>query len=74
MTASTRFVAAVILAMVLLSGPDSAHAYIDPGSGSIIIQAIVAAVVGMAVTLKLFWQKIKMSVLSLFSRRQKEEG
>ena len=32
--------------------------YIDPGSGSIIIQAIIAAVVGVGIAVKLFWHKI----------------
>ena len=32
--------------------------YIDPGTGSIIIQALVATVVGAAVAIRLFWHRI----------------
>ncbi len=32
--------------------------YIDPGTGSIILQAIAAGVVGGAVAVKLFWHRI----------------
>lgn len=32
--------------------------YLDPGTGSIIIQAVVAAVVGIGIALKLFWHRI----------------
>ena len=32
--------------------------YIDPGTGSIIIQAMVAAVVGVGIAVKLFWHRI----------------
>ncbi len=32
--------------------------YIDPGTGSIILQAIVAGIVGGAVAVKLFWHRI----------------
>jgi hypothetical protein len=32
--------------------------YIDPGTGSIILQAVVATVVGAAVAVKLFWHRI----------------
>ena len=39
------------------SGP--AHAYIDPGAGSIMLQGIIAALAGVGVVLKLFWSKIK---------------
>ncbi len=34
-------------------------AYIDPGTGSFLVQALVAAVAGIAVTLKMYWSKIK---------------
>lgn len=33
-------------------------AYIDPGTGSIILQAIIGAVVGAAIAIKLFWHRI----------------
>jgi NhaP-type Na+/H+ or K+/H+ antiporter len=33
-------------------------AYIDPGTGSIIIQAIIGALVGVAIAAKLFWHRI----------------
>lgn len=33
-------------------------AYLDPGTGSIIIQSIVAGLLGIAVAIKLFWQRI----------------
>jgi hypothetical protein len=36
-----------------------AYAYLDPGSGSIIIQAIIGALAGAAITLKIYWHKIK---------------
>jgi len=36
-----------------------AYAYIDPGTGTIIIQAIIGALVGIGVTLKLFWHRIE---------------
>jgi hypothetical protein len=33
--------------------------YLDPGTGSIIIQAILAAVLGVGVFTRIFWTKIK---------------
>ncbi len=32
--------------------------YIDPGTGSIIIQAIIAALLGVGVIVKIFWRRI----------------
>ena len=40
--------------------------YIDPGSGSIIVQAIIAAVLFLGVFTKLFWKKLT----SLFKRKE----
>jgi hypothetical protein len=34
------------------------HAYLDPGTGSIIIQVVIAALVGGGILLKTFWKKI----------------
>ena len=34
-------------------------AYIDPGSGSFILQALIAALAGALVAVNIYWQKIK---------------
>jgi hypothetical protein len=34
-------------------------AYLDPGTGSLIIQAVVAVLAGAAVAITSYWQKIK---------------
>jgi hypothetical protein len=35
----------------------SAHAYLDPGSGSAILQGILGALAAIALTLKLYWHR-----------------
>ncbi len=35
----------------------SAHAYLDPGTGSIILQAIIGAIAAGATFLKIYWHK-----------------
>jgi hypothetical protein len=42
--------------MTLAAAP--AHAYVDPGTGSFVIQGIIAAIVGAGVALKVFWKRI----------------
>jgi hypothetical protein len=37
----------------------SAHAYLDPGTGSIILQAVVASVASSLFVIKMYWYKIK---------------
>ena len=37
----------------------SPHAYLDPGSGSFLIQLLIAAILGGLVALRAYWSKIK---------------
>ena len=57
----------VILAAGVLSVfTESAYAYLDPGTGSIILQGIIAAIAVGLTTAKLWWYRIT----SLFSRKK----
>jgi ABC-type dipeptide/oligopeptide/nickel transport system permease subunit len=47
-------------------------AYLDPGSGSFLIQLAIAALVGMAVVVRSQWSKIK-KILGGKSSKSKEE-
>ena len=38
--------------------PSTALAYIDPGTGSILIQGIIAAIAAIGVALKLYWHRL----------------
>ena len=43
----------------LRGDPTIRVAYLDPGAGSFVIQALVAALAGIAVTTKVYWHRIK---------------
>ncbi len=45
----------------------TAHAYIDPGIGSILFQSAIAGLI----TLLAFWQRLKAMIQQLFSRKTK---
>jgi hypothetical protein len=47
--------------------------YLDPGTGSIIFQVIIAGLCGGLLAIKLFWAKIKNLFKRLFSRGNKAE-
>ncbi|OGP07777.1 MAG: hypothetical protein A2048_03385 [Deltaproteobacteria bacterium GWA2_45_12] len=47
----------LILSIFLL--PSTAHAYLDPGTGSMILQIVVGSVLAAVYTVKVYWQKIK---------------
>jgi hypothetical protein len=48
----------LLIACLALIGAGPAYAYIDPGTGSALIQGLVAAVAAIGVTLKLYWHRI----------------
>ncbi len=43
---------------VMLALPADSSAYIDPGSGFILLQVVIAAAVGGLLTFKRFWKKL----------------
>ena len=45
---------------------NSAYAYLDPGSASLILQGILAAIVGGIATIGIYWNKFKFFVLNFF--------
>lgn len=47
------------LIVTILLMPLDAYAYIDPGTGSMLLQAIIAIVAGALVIIKTYWQHIK---------------
>ena len=51
-----RLITFVIFGLITLP----AHAYLDPGSGSLIIQGVIGAIAAVGVTMKLYWHKIKL--------------
>ena len=60
---------------ILLPLPLGSHAqpYIDPGTGSIVIQTVIGAVAAVAVAMAMFWKQIKHFVSGLFTRSKKSE-
>ena len=52
----SKFLLVLYLYLLMIS---NAQAYIDPGSGSIIIQAIIAVLATAGTTATIYWAKIK---------------
>jgi hypothetical protein len=50
-------VLACLLAVLFCTQP--AYAYVDPGSGSYLVQLLIAAVVGISFTVRTYWGRIK---------------
>lgn len=48
-----------LVPIILLAAMQQAHAYLDPGTGSMILQGVIAAVAVVGLTLKNYWYKIR---------------
>jgi hypothetical protein len=55
--------------LILASATTPAFAYLDPGAGSMLLQAILAAVAGSVFALKQYWRR----VVSLFRRKPRRD-
>ena len=44
------------------------YAYLDPGSGSFILQIVLGVVLGGLFTIKVYWQKVKTFFIKIFKR------
>lgn len=63
---------AAALACLLL--PGSTLAYLDPGTGSFIIQMLVGAVLGGLVAVGVFWRRVLGFLKRLFGRGTQDDG
>ncbi|MBN1697589.1 MAG: hypothetical protein JW881_08760 [Spirochaetales bacterium] len=53
--------------------PFLAYGYIDPGTGSYLLQVIIAVLLGAGLAVKIFWQKVKGFFVNLFQGKQKQQ-
>ena len=63
-----RFVL-ILFFFIYFSSQTIAHAYIDPGTGTIILQALIGGIVAGGAAVSLYWRKIK----SFFSKKKNDE-
>ena len=58
--------------LMILATATGAHAYIDPGSGSMLLQLLLGGVAGLVVLAKLYWHRL-LRLLGLGGRNVDEE-
>mgnify|MGYP001225033226 FL=1 len=63
------FLKFILLSFIIIFSSTHAYAYIDPGTGSIILQAIIGAIAATSLTIKIYWQKIKV----FFKKKKKHK-
>ena len=51
----------------------NAYAYLDPGSGSFILQAIIGFLAALSASFLYYWAKVKNFFLKLFKKNNNDE-
>jgi len=71
---SVNIKAILITPVIYFLMPTHAYAYFDPGTGSIILQAIVAALAAIATTTSYYWEKVKGLYIKIFKNKNKNKN
>lgn len=58
-----------LAALFIAASTTSAHAYLDPGTGSMLLQLLLGGIAGLAIAAKLYWYRF----LSLFGIKSKTD-
>jgi hypothetical protein len=64
-----KVIALTVVFFVLTS---SVYGYIDPGTGSYVVQVLIAAFVGASLGIKVYWKKIRTLLEKWFPGKNKE--
>jgi hypothetical protein len=59
--------------IIFLSFPKNCLAYIDPGSGSYVVQVIIASLLGATFAIKLYWKKLIKLIKDVFNKKEKKK-
>ena len=63
----------ILILAYLFCSISNANAYLDPGTGSIILQAILAFIAGAAATVSLWWMNFKILIKKIFRLSKKDK-
>ena len=58
----------ILILFVGLSYSCPAAAYLDPGTGSLILQMLIAGIIGAMYTIKIYWYRLKIFVARIFGK------
>lgn len=64
----------LIISLAFLLTPNLAHAYIDPGTGSLILQGIIGFIALGITSVTIFWNKIKIFLRKIFKNKSTQNN
>ena len=63
----------LLLGLIALICPARAHAYIDPGTGSYVLQIALAGLLATSYAVKVYWRKILNTIRRPFRKGSTDE-
>lgn len=71
---SPKILALSFALIIALAWPRNAHAYLDPGTGSMLWQMLLAGLFGALFTIKMYWRKFKAFFSKLLAKKGEEKN
>lgn len=62
----------LLFIFILFLPSANAHAYIDPGTGSFILQAIIGMIAAIGAYITLYWRKFKNFIDKIFKTKKRD--
>ena len=63
----------ILAFLYIVTFQNYAYAYLDPGTGSIILQAIIGFLAASVTAISIYWSKFKSLISKIFNRKEKEK-
>mgnify|MGYP004003544085 FL=1 len=69
----TGFIGAVLILLCVFVYPLTAEAYIDPGTGRVIIQAVIASIAVVGIYFRVIWRRAAGLFMYFSSKKKKAQ-
>ena len=70
----SKFNLLLLSIIYLILSITNTYAYLDPGTGSIILQAIIGFIAASIATISVYWTKFKLIISKIFRKKNKEKN
>ena len=64
-----KFIKLIVIIIILIFNSNLAYAYLDPGTGSIILQAVIAFIALIGSYIGFYWKKVKNFFKNFFKKK-----
>ncbi len=64
----------IFFLLFLIVTPNTSYAYLDPGTGSIILQAILGFIAATVASISIYWTKFKIILKKIFSKKRNQKN